>query len=106
MASNFTDLKTKHNIMDKKTKIYNVLFDHIEDKGGSRQIIEGSEFEKIVDKLVKLFAIPDVSDSTSSIAELITALNETLLANKEVGLYKHIEKACIKKLGLLINSIE
>jgi len=41
-----------------------------------------------------------------SIAETIQALNNTLLANKAIGNYKHIEKTCLLKLEMLINKIE
>ena len=42
----------------------------------------------------------------SSTAKLIVALNQTLIANKEVGRYHEIEQKCIEKLTLLISSIE
>jgi len=48
---------------------------------------------------------PSVS-SEKYIAETIQALNNTLLANKAIGNYKHIEEACILKLVMLINKIE
>ena len=49
---------------------------------------------------------PSVSSSAKYIAETIQALNNTLLANKAIGNYKHIEEACILKLVMLINKIE
>ena len=49
---------------------------------------------------------PSVSSSAKYIAETIQALNNTLLANKAIGNYKHIEQACILKLAMLINKIE
>jgi len=42
----------------------------------------------------------------SSTAKLIVALNQTLIANKEVGRYHKLEEMCLEKLYLLISSIK
>ena len=57
------------------------------------------------DKLEEQFRFNIIANSTCKKAQLIEALNKTLLANKQVGVYKKIEKDCIKKLDELINSI-
>lgn len=53
-----------------------------------------------------LLILYSVSSSAKYTAETIQALNNTLLANKTIGNYKHIEKGCVEKLNMLINKIE
>ena len=48
----------------------------------------------------------EVGVSAAEKAQLISALNNTLLANKQIGTYTDMEKECVKKLTLLISSID
>ena len=47
-----------------------------------------------------------VRRSATESANLISALSNTLLANKEVGTYKGLEINCIEKLDVLVKEIE
>lgn len=39
-------------------------------------------------------------------AELINAINNTLLANEQVGVFRNLKSQCVDKLTLLIGSIK
>ena len=71
--------------------------------------IEGVRYAKdmndYADKLEEQLRLYIVGNSTCKKAQAIEALNNTLLANKQVGTYKGIEQDCIKKLDELINSL-
>ena len=61
--------------------------------------------DHLEEKLSEQLIIADVSNSTSGKAQLIEALNNTLIANKQIGTYKGIERNCIDRLDKLIKSI-
>ena len=61
--------------------------------------------DHLEEKLSEQLIIADVSNSVSGKAQLIEALNNTLIANKQVGTYKEIERYCIDRLDKLIKSI-
>ena len=75
--------------------------------------IDNYDFEQIVvlaqnfakEEITKQLSIAVVGSCTENLAETIQALNNTLLANKTIGNYKHIERECISKLEILIGKI-
>ena len=66
----------------------------------------GSYTDDYVNWLEEQLRLCVVSSSAKYTAETIQALNNTLLANKTIGNYKHIEQGCIEKLEMLISKIE
>lgn len=48
----------------------------------------------------------DVMRSATESAQLISALNNTIVINKQVGTYIQLEKDCIAKIHMLVNEIK
>ena len=90
-----------------KDKIIEILQSKTEDnemtQGDVVSYVPDWEFDEVADAILNLF---NVSSSEECTAETIQALSNTLLANRQIGHYKHIESKCVAKLALLIDKIE
>lgn len=94
--------------MEYKTKVYNILFEHVINTGGSRQIIEGTEFEKIVDKIIE-FINKDNSDKgiyKDAIRYLKKEKLKISLESDKTRFDKHSSNICLLQLNAINFAIE